>query len=414
MRMSERGNKILYFVLSFLLAIVLWLYVDDAKGNTIPKTFNNIPIEFIGAEDTLPNRNLMVTSGADATIDLRISGPRTMVSGLTRDDIRVQADLSSIGAEGRYPCTLNIYYPDHVDRTKISLEYQSRSAVTVQVSPMYSKTVSVSPSVVNNDVAPGYIYMANKLTLDPDTLTLRGREEDVEKVVSARVVVDVGGASATVQQEVSYELLDSEGNVVPSDGIWVSEKRINLTAPVYLSKELPLTVSFKSSPGSQQEDIRYELSEKSITVVGESASLENMTEINLGEIDLSALLSNQEERELDIAMPAGCENNSGILKVKLTVQFQGMETRNIPVTNISSIGLSENQRFSKVTQSVDVTLRGPADELDSVTEEDVRIVVDLTNYGNGTVNVPATVYVDGHNDLVGAIGSYTVMCKILS
>ncbi|MDE6880089.1 MAG: hypothetical protein K2P20_01890, partial [Oscillospiraceae bacterium] len=94
--------------------------------------------------------------------------------------------------------------------------------------------------------------------------------------------------------------------------------------------------------------------------------------------------------------------------------FQGMETRNIPVTNISSIGLSENQRFSKVTQSVDVTLRGPADELDSVTEEDVRIVVDLTNYGNGTVNVPATVYVDGHNDLVGAIGSYTVMCKILS
>ena len=257
MRMSERGNKILYFVLSFLLAIVLWLYVDDAKGNTIPKTFNNIPIEFIGAEDTLPNRNLMVTSGADATIDLRISGPRTMVSGLTRDDIRVQADLSSIGAEGRYPCTLNIYYPDHVDRTKISLEYQSRSAVTVQVSPMYSKTVSVSPSVVNNDVAPGYIYMANKLTLDPDTLTLRGREEDVEKVVSARVVVDVGGASATVQQEVSYELLDSEGNVVPSDGIWVSEKRINLTAPVYLSKELPLTVSFKSSPGSQQEDIRY-------------------------------------------------------------------------------------------------------------------------------------------------------------
>lgn len=412
--MSERGNKILYFVLSFLLAIVLWLYVDDAKGNTIPKTFNNIPIEFIGAEDTLPNRNLMVTSGADATIDLRISGPRTMVSGLTRDDIRVQADLSSIGAEGRYPCTLNIYYPDHVDRTKISLEYQSRSAVTVQVSPMYSKTVSVSPSVVNNDVAPGYIYMANKLTLDPDTLTLRGREEDVEKVVSARVVVDVGGASATVQQEVSYELLDSEGNVVPSDGIWVSEKRINLTAPVYLSKELPLTVSFKSSPGSQQEDIRYELSEKSITVVGESASLENMTEINLGEIDLSALLSNQEERELDIAMPAGCENNSGILKVKLTVQFQGMETRNIPVTNISSIGLSENQRFSKVTQSVDVTLRGPADELDSVTEEDVRIVVDLTNYGNGTVNVPATVYVDGHNDLVGAIGSYTVMCKILS
>ena len=67
-----------------------------------------------------------------------------------------------------------------------------------------------------------------------------------------------------------------------------------------------------------------------------------------------------------------------------------------------------------MTRSVDVTLRGPAEELETVTEDDVRIVVDLTEYGSGTVSVNAAVYVDGHNNLVGAIGSYSVTCKISS
>ena len=70
--MSEKVNKILYLALSLLLAIIFWLYVDNVKGNTIPKEFNAVPVEFIGAEDTLPSRGLMLVDGEDATIDLKI------------------------------------------------------------------------------------------------------------------------------------------------------------------------------------------------------------------------------------------------------------------------------------------------------------------------------------------------------
>ena len=41
-------------------------------------------------------------------------------------------------------------------------------------------------------------------------------------------------------------------------------------------------------------------------------------------------------------------------------------------------------------------------------------MVDLTEYGSGTVSVPVKILVDGHENLVGAIGSYTVTCKISS
>ena len=273
-RMSERANKILYMALSLLLAIVLWLYVDNEQGNTTSETYNNIPIEFIGAEDTLPNRNLMITSGADATINLRLSGPRSMISNLSRDDIRVQVNLTDINAEGSYPKNVSIYFPDNVDRTRINIEYQSRSTVTVQVAPLFSKTVAVSPNVVSNATPEGYIYMADLLVLEPSSLTLRGREEDVAKVAVARVTFDMSGATSTLHQELDYELLDSEGNVVPADGIRVSESRVEVTAPVYLFKDLPLTVKFKESPGSMVSDVDWELTDKTITVAGEPRSEE--------------------------------------------------------------------------------------------------------------------------------------------
>ena len=64
-QMSEKGNKILYVVLSLLLAIVFWLYVDNELGNEMQMEITGVPIDFIGAEDTLPSRGLMLADGED-------------------------------------------------------------------------------------------------------------------------------------------------------------------------------------------------------------------------------------------------------------------------------------------------------------------------------------------------------------
>src|SRR5699024_209075 len=104
-KMSERANKALYIALSLLIAVVFWLYVDDVQGSAITETYYRVPIEFIGAEDTLPSRGLMLSEGEDITIDLKLSGPRILISGLDKDDIRIQVNLSNISAVGTY--TLN-------------------------------------------------------------------------------------------------------------------------------------------------------------------------------------------------------------------------------------------------------------------------------------------------------------------
>lgn len=415
--MSEKGNRILYLALSLLLAIVFWLYVDDWLGSTTTKELTGIPVEFIGAEDTLPSRGLMLTEGEDTTMDVKLSGPRTVISGLDKNDLIIQVNLTNVTAVGTfsYPWTWDVVIAGNLrDKSGISLEKASLSTVTFQVSPLYSKQVPVSVNV-NGEVADGHIYMAERLAADPSVLTLSGKEEDVDQVESARIAVDLTDANATLQREFAYELLDADGNVVENDKIRVSDRRVLVTAPVYIVKDLALKVKFKESPGSREENIRWDLEYDTITVAGEPASLENVNEILLDEIDLSKVLSDDGLEPLEIGIPAGCVNLSGFTTTKISIRFRGLDTRTFTATNITAVNISEGQIFSKMTNSVDVMLRGPASELDQVTPEDIRIVVDLAEfYSNGTFSSPAIVLVDGH-DQVGAVGEpCTVAFKITS
>ena len=411
--MSEKANKVLYIALSLLIAIVFWLYVDDVQGSKISETYYRVPIEFIGAEDTLPSRGLMLTEGEELTIDVKLSGPRILISGLDKNDIRVQVDLTNISAVGTYTLNYEILFPDNVDRSRISREYASRSTVTVKIEELYTKTVPVEVSV-SGEVADGYIYMTERLILDPANLTVSGRQEDVELVAAARINLDLTNATSSISRKFDYDLLDAEGNEIEVEGIRLSDNQIQVDAPVYMVKTLNLTVKFKESPGSNLEDVDWKLEQSTVEVAGEAASLENKEDILLGEIDLAALLSDT-EMVLDISLPAGTVNLSGYTTTTLTINFSDdLVTKALSVSNISAVGLSEGQSFDRLTSSVEVMLRGPADVVEQVTAEDVRVVVDLEEYtSNGTYSVPAMVFVDGYEN-VGAIGSCSVACKIRS
>ena len=412
--MSENAKKIPYIILSLLLAIMFWLYVDDQLESTISRTFYGVSVEFIGAEDTLPNRGLMLSDGQDATVDITLRGPRQVISNLNRGDVWVQANLSSITAVGTYPVTYNLMLPDNVDRSSISQEGASRYYITVQVSTLYSRDIPVEVDVTA-PASEEYMYMSESRTVEPSFITLSGLVDDVDKVASCRVAVDLSNATGTVSQEFTYELLDAEGNVLDGDQIRVSDRRVLVTAPVYMNKELPLTVQFKESAGSRLQNVKWELEHDSIVVAGEPASLEAISEIMLGEIDLSSYVDDETEIELQIKLPAGCVNLTGdIDHTTLFLSFRGLETRSFSVTNISGSGLSEGQHFDRITTFVNVQLRGPSEDLDLVTEDDIRIVVDASEItANGTYREQGKVLVDGYSE-VGAVGGCTVAFKITS
>ncbi len=60
-----------------------------------------------------------------------------------------------------------------------------------------------------------------------------------------------------------------------------------------------------------------------------------------------------------------------------------------------------------------MTVRAKSDVLQNIEADNVRVVVDLTDYADtiGTVSVPAKIYIDGF-DNAGAVGVYSISITI--
>ena len=82
------------------------------------------------------------------------------------------------------------------------------------------------------------------------------------------------------------------------------------------------------------------------------------------------------------------------------------------VSNIRTVNPPEGYNVDVVTQSVLVTVRGPAEELEKIDTSQFQVVADLSDLtGEGSRQVRAKVYLNG-TSTVGVIGEYTVLVNI--
>ncbi|MCI2055897.1 MAG: hypothetical protein LKJ86_01995, partial [Oscillibacter sp.] len=76
----DSGRKILYIVISILVSIGIWIYVDDREVDDVTKQFANIPIEFVGENTTLADRGLMLLDSSEEAVTLKLEGSRRMIA----------------------------------------------------------------------------------------------------------------------------------------------------------------------------------------------------------------------------------------------------------------------------------------------------------------------------------------------
>lgn len=414
---STGRRKFLYLMLSILVAVAIWLVSELTGGlNGTPRTrsqeFKAIPIEYI-SEGTLADRGLMLLEdGSDMTIDLKLQGTRWMLAQLDRSQIRVTANLFNVVNAGTQ--TIN-YTVSYTDRKFYSLDYEaSISSATVNISELYSRSVDVSCELVGN-VAEG--CTAGQVELSQSTIEIRGQAEDIDLVRFAWVTLDIGeDAEETVSQELEIQYYDSAGNLLDKSGIHADLEVIRATMPVYVTKELGLTVSFTDAPGARLRNTNYRIEPSTITVSGDATLLKNMETLNLGEFDLLDLGTNASENYTttyyQIILPDGCQNLSGVSRAALKIRFTDMHSTTVTTSNITWRNLPENRNAEILTETLAIRIFGTAANVGAVTGDHISAAIDLTDYSaaSGTYTVPATVTIAAGD--VGITGEYQVQVNI--
>lgn len=401
-------SKVVRIVISILVAIAMWLYVDLERAPERTMTIRDIPVEFSGENTTLADKNLMLLSGYDTTIDLKIRGPKRELVKMNRDNVRVIASTSSIDSVGVHQLDWTVSFPDGVVRTNVSVEMASLSQITVTVGELYTKEVPVECQVVG-EVAEG--YFTGDVVLDPEVLTLRAQRDDLLNVSCAKLTVDISGATRSVVQTVDVQLYDYDGNPVENSNIRTNTSLIQAKVPVLTTREVELAVEFSGVPGAAMNSIKCDITPKTVRLNGEADVLDSIDKLVLATLHVDDLELHQQNSYV-VTPPDGTWLVNGNEVATADITLEGIEEKSLTATSIEFDKLPSGLYAIAPDGGLTVRLWGLSEEIEAVTAENLRVIADMSAVtGQGTVTVPVTVTISGFND-VTVRGTYELTVTV--
>lgn len=403
---NKIGNsKVFWAIASLLASFLLWAYMTSTEEIPVDRTFK-VPVVFQGAEELRSSRGLIVTGADVDTVTIQVRGSRGNIGHLHNSDLVAEVDVSGILQAREMEANYTIVWPSSVDQSDVSIIGKSPETIQFSVVQESAKTVEVK-GIFSGSLAEG--YTADPIVVEPSTVTLYGPESELRNVTSACVYINRENVDTTLGPVKSaYILLDANGNEVPIQEITSDHNTVTVTLPVLMKKELPLMVNLLEGAGATAENCVVTVEPKSIEVAGDKLILENMNQLVVGTVDLSDFAASY-ENTFNILLDNALRNLTGATEATVKITVRGLETKKLTTSNISITG----GKAELTTTQLEVTIRAPADVIDQITADNVRIVADLSDYAaaTGVIAVAAKVYVDGY-EKAGAIGEYSVSVNL--
>lgn len=396
-----KESRWVYILLSILLAIIFWFYVRAAVDPNGVTNIHNVRVEVTGA-NVLASQGLAISEISPQVVELRVEGPTSARTNLLRhrSGLYVRVDVSGC-VEGVNTLRYKPVWPEQVNTDDLSAP---SSTVTVTVEKLYNKSFDVRFQL-EGKVAGS--YQMGTPAIEPERVVVSGPVEQVNQVDRVAAILKTEELSERFAGDLPLVPLDKQGKPLTDLEITLSAETAYVVVPVVVMKEVRLTVNLLPGGGATEDDAVMNIDPPSIVVSGSEADLEGLEEISLGSINLSSVVGTN-TFPFAIELDPSLTNESGLTTAQVTVTVDGLDTEVFPVTNIRTINEPEGYTVDIVTQSVLVTVRGPAEELAKIDASQLRIVADLSNVTTeGTSQVPAHVRLDG-TSTVGVINNYTI------
>ena len=395
---------------SLLCALLLWVYVTSSPGNNYTQTFSNVSVVYEGETSLRESRGLVVTERYTSTVRVTIQGSRRAVSRLSASDLTAVVSLNDIYNTGYKDKTYTISYPAGTDSGSMEITARSPSVVSFEVDSLSTRTVPVT-GVFNGSTAPG--YSAQTLEFSPNTVTISGPQKAISSVDHAWIEISRDDVDKPLSYESDYVLMDAEDNVIEDESIVLETPTVEVTLPIIAIKEVDLTVKLIEGGGATAADVKVDIEPKTITLSGDADALSGVNNIDIATIDLAAITESSFTETYRIVIPNDTEIISGVQEATLTLEIMGLETKQVNVTNFSVTNVTDGYAAQIISEGLSVTLRGPADVLRGISDNNVRAVADLTDYGEATgiLSVPAKIVIDGTTQ-AGAVGQYILYVRV--
>lgn len=406
---SLYNNKIFWMVISLLASLAIWVYITSVDSDEYKQSFRGVRVELVGEDVLRQSKGLVITDLDTNSVTVELVGPRRIIASLDSADIVAQVDVSKLSQAAYTSLQYSLVFPDRTDSASIQASKKSPDTVNFMVSAQTSKTIQVRGSF-EGQLAEG--YTAEIPVFEPSTITISGPDAYISNVFYAWVTFGKDGVDSTYSVETGFVLLDKDGEECATTGISCSTDVVKATLPLLAKKEVPLNVDLIEGAGATSKNTKVKIEPETITLAGDSALMAGLNKITVATIDLTDFGLSFTDT-FTIPLSDEVKNLTGVTEATVTVEVVGLETRTFTVKNISCTNVSDGYEAEIISESITVTLRGTAEQLDQVKTENLRAVADLVDYkgSTGAYMPEVKIHVDGFPE-VGAIGKNNISIEI--
>ena len=404
--------------MAFLLAILMWVAVTTVVQPNTTKSLGGVPVDYSYDSSVFTSRGLSIVEAPERTVDLTISGDGYTIGKLNQEDFVVYPDCSSVRSSGTKTLQLRVRCINSSVAGNISVSIANAdNTVDVVFDVVEEKTLPIQVNTRYLTIEDGYILYSTAAS--SESVTLSGPSSELADVASCTAEVSYNDPlSDSVTVNTALRFYNESGHELNFDYVTADHETVEVTLTVYKTATLPINVWFVNTPPNFDDSVLiYSLSQTELRVAGPADTVDNLTELAVGTIDLSTFALDK-VYEMPITLPSGIVSLDNVDNVTVSFNCSAMTTKtlNIPAENIEVVNLPSTYQLTVETERLmNVTLCGPASVLEGLTADQVVAQIDADDFAVslGQQNIACSIYVPADGRIF-ALGSYTVQCRIQS
>ena len=386
MEHNKKNVNIGYVVGSIVLAFLLWLIVANISDAQTTREIINIPVTQLNG-DVLEELDKVYDVASGDTVDIVIKGRRSLVETLGRDDFVATADLANMSITNAVPIEVSLKNSNNAKYLDITC-INSTMQLNLEEKVIVQLPVKVN---MNGETKEGFAVGENSCS--PSFVTIEGPKSAVDKITDVFVSIDVSGKKADFISNVELGIYDAYGEQIKNDKIEISQNIISVSTVVYPTKEVPIVVDVRGTPGDGYavEDIVYQ--PQTVVIAAPTEVLDGIEGVSIRDISVSGLTEDL-NHTLDIkdylpeqAIVAGADSQ---LVLNVSISQVTEKTLKLTSQDIKLKNKAAETSYNVEVENASIVIRGFADLIEPLTLEDLKPTMDCSalpvgNHSNVTV-----------------------------
>lgn len=385
-------NNVGIKVIAVVIAALIWLMIVNISDPEKTVIIYNIPIN-VTHEEVITDMNMVYDSDKNATVNITVSGKRSVVSKLSAEDFTATASLKELSKVNAIPVQVSAVQ-NYIGR-KITIEKQSKQTLEVSIEQVKKQNYSVS---VEYNGSPEEGYVAGGYTLSKNMVTVKAPESLLDKIDRVVARCDIDGENEDFTTKSRLYVYDKHDNILKSDKIKLSSKRVSVSVTILNEKQVPIETPSVGTPETGYHVGKVTVSPENITLIGKKEVLDTVEKLVISDtINISGKTTDTVEKiNIRKYLPEGTDIGQGemdVISVVIKINKLVSKKFTINTDKIAIDGLNNSYEMAFVSKNINVELQGKDDVIKKITLNDIGASINLNNYKEGTetVNVSVTL-----------------------